>query len=316
MKKGFTLIEAILYLAIAGTVLYFISGFAFNAIFGKSKIEALQEVDQTTKLIFDDIEDTLVDAIDFYTTSTTTDVGGEGDTDEATIVADLRVGLVGYWPLDDTSGETAVDNSDSGNDATLVNGVLVNQAGQVGNAMSFDGEDDYIETPDTVYRPTTGDFTISVWVNPERINMDGYLVGYRYDKNQWESPPYAGAYLAISADQLYYLTNVDGGYTNMGVAYPGSLNTWSNVILVKTGSNATLYFNGVSVTSMENLGTINYNDDSTPLSIGYAGTDQGRYFKGLIDEVAIWNRALSPEDIARLCNDTGSGCVGRSLIQN
>ncbi len=65
MKKGFTLIEAILYLAIAGTVLYFISGFAFNAIFGKSKIEVLQDVDQTSQLIFEDINNTINEAIDF-----------------------------------------------------------------------------------------------------------------------------------------------------------------------------------------------------------------------------------------------------------
>jgi type II secretory pathway pseudopilin PulG len=55
MKKGFTLIEAILYLAIAGTVLYFISGFAFNAIFGKAKIETVQEVNQNSRAVLDDI---------------------------------------------------------------------------------------------------------------------------------------------------------------------------------------------------------------------------------------------------------------------
>ena len=64
MKKGFTLIEAILYLAIAGTVLYFISGFAFNAIFGENKIQEVQDIDQSTRLILDDINISISESIE------------------------------------------------------------------------------------------------------------------------------------------------------------------------------------------------------------------------------------------------------------
>jgi type II secretory pathway pseudopilin PulG len=64
MKKGFTLIEAILYLAIAGTVLYFISGFAFNAIFGKSKIETVQSVNQNARAVLDDITGTVNNSLE------------------------------------------------------------------------------------------------------------------------------------------------------------------------------------------------------------------------------------------------------------
>jgi type II secretory pathway pseudopilin PulG len=52
---GFTLIEAILYLAIAGMVLYLISGFAFNAIFGKAKIETIQQVNQNSRSVLDEM---------------------------------------------------------------------------------------------------------------------------------------------------------------------------------------------------------------------------------------------------------------------
>lgn len=62
MKKGFTLIEAILYLAIAGTVLYFISGFAFNTIFGKAKIDSVQEVNQNSRSVLDDVSGSLGNA--------------------------------------------------------------------------------------------------------------------------------------------------------------------------------------------------------------------------------------------------------------
>jgi type II secretory pathway pseudopilin PulG len=61
-NKGFTLIEAVLYLAIAGTVLYFISGFAFNSIFGKSKIESVQDVNENSRTVLDEISSTIGDS--------------------------------------------------------------------------------------------------------------------------------------------------------------------------------------------------------------------------------------------------------------
>ena len=56
---GFTLIEALLYLAIAGTVLYFISGFAFNSLFGKAKIETIQGVNENSLSVLNDIGNTV-----------------------------------------------------------------------------------------------------------------------------------------------------------------------------------------------------------------------------------------------------------------
>lgn len=64
MKRGFTLIEAILYLAIAGTVLYFISGFSFNAIFGRAKIETVQDVNQNSRAVLDEISTNIGNAVE------------------------------------------------------------------------------------------------------------------------------------------------------------------------------------------------------------------------------------------------------------
>ena len=60
---GFTLIEAVLYLAIAGTVLFFVSHFAFDSIFGKAKIETIQDVNQNSQAVLDDISSTVGDAV-------------------------------------------------------------------------------------------------------------------------------------------------------------------------------------------------------------------------------------------------------------
>jgi type II secretory pathway pseudopilin PulG len=62
--KGFTLIEAILYLAIAGTIIYFVSGFAFNAIFGQEKIQEVQDIDISGRSMLDDIVDSIGSSVD------------------------------------------------------------------------------------------------------------------------------------------------------------------------------------------------------------------------------------------------------------
>jgi prepilin-type N-terminal cleavage/methylation domain-containing protein len=74
MKKGFTLIETILYLAIAGIVLYFIGGFTFNAIFGKAKIETLQNINQNNRSVLDEISEAVGNSLEINglaSTSTT-----------------------------------------------------------------------------------------------------------------------------------------------------------------------------------------------------------------------------------------------------
>lgn len=63
-KKGFTLIEAILYLAIAGTVLYFVSVFSFNAIFGRAKIETVHDVNQNTRSVLNEMSNAVGDALE------------------------------------------------------------------------------------------------------------------------------------------------------------------------------------------------------------------------------------------------------------
>jgi hypothetical protein len=79
IKKGFTLIEAILYLAIAGTVLYFISGFAFNSIFGKAKIETIQDVNQNSRSVLDEISNAISNSTEVNGATGGSDVAEDGD---------------------------------------------------------------------------------------------------------------------------------------------------------------------------------------------------------------------------------------------
>jgi hypothetical protein len=107
MKKGgFTLLEAVLYLAIAGTVLYFISGFAFNAIFGKSKIETIQDINQNSRAVLDKMSSAVGNS-EGINGITSNPAGGSGEP-SGPVITDH---LVSYWNMNDIIYSTTVSAS-------------------------------------------------------------------------------------------------------------------------------------------------------------------------------------------------------------
>src|SRR5206468_9777237 len=91
-------------------------------------------------------------------------------------------GLIAYWKFDEGSGTTVADSSGNGNTGTLVNGPVWT-AGQVGNALFFDGIDDNITVPDSASLDLSSSFTLSAWVNPASTFTDfRSIVAKNYDK--------------------------------------------------------------------------------------------------------------------------------------
>ena len=82
-------------------------------------------------------------------------------------------GLVAYWKFDEGSGTTVADSSGNGNTGTLVNGPLWT-AGRVGNALFFDGIDDNVTVPDSTSLDLSSSFTLSAWVNPDRLRQSDF----------------------------------------------------------------------------------------------------------------------------------------------
>jgi len=87
----------------------------------------------------------------------------------------IATGLVGDWKLDAVSGTVAADNSGNDNNGTLVNGPTWT-AGQVGNALSFDGVDDYVGINDApAFNFGGSNFTMSAWINISNLSSAGPL---------------------------------------------------------------------------------------------------------------------------------------------
>jgi hypothetical protein len=218
----------------------------------------------------------------------------------------LEQGLVGFWSFDgpDMTGNTALDRSGQGNNGTLTNGPR-RIAGRIGQALEFDGVNDHVSTSDiTAVEGTT--LTVSAWVNAQTLRDYDSVVSKNASGNSSFYLEVAGASDGGSND-IALSPGGNYGYTTGNIHRSGSWEHWVMVFDGTKGSDADrlrLFFNGVQQQLTFN-GAINATipDNTYPVTIGADGDlDSSTFFPGSIDEVRIYNRALSPQEIKRLYN--------------
>jgi hypothetical protein len=198
-------------------------------------------------------------------------------------------GLVGHWKLDDTSG-TFADSSGYGNDGTQAGGVEYASTGIIGNAAGFDGTDDVISVPSDSSIEDFKALTLAAWVKPSISNGgNGRRVIYK-DGDEYQI-------LLGGADQLQMrLQTSAGSFTFQGTSSNGPNTGWHHFAGTWDGATAKVYVDG----AFENenaVGGVLLND-SLPLYIGAIEVvDATRAFGGIIDDVRIYNQALSTADI-------------------
>jgi len=218
--------------------------------------------------------------------------------------------LVSYWKLDESSGN-ALDAHGS-NDG-IVTGATQGASGKINTAYSFDGND-YVNIDgvvDDLASTTTG--TWSAWVKPVDATPSPveYYISFG-DTNANEA-------IAIHPKPTGELKGiiVDAGTTDWALETDSvvfSDNTWTHIAIVQNGTEPVLYVDGVAVAQ-----TFTTSNDKTSWLNQLGGLDNGRignlnfnsngeknHFNGTIDEVGIWSRALTGDDITTLYN-SGSG---------
>jgi hypothetical protein len=198
-----------------------------------------------------------------------------------------KTGLIGYWKFDEGTGTTTCDHSGSSNNGTLVKGPLWT-AGKLGKALYFDGIDDTVTVVDSNSLDLSSAFTLSAWVNPAvtSTSFSSILVkNYKYFL-------YASA-TGYCGDGSLLAGVSEGANQPVCQASPLPANTWTHLALTSNGSALTLYRNGIAVATANVSG--NLSPSTGNLQIG--ASQFGEYFRGLIDEVRIYNRALSAADV-------------------
>ena len=219
---------------------------------------------------------------------------------ESVLSNDVSAGLVGYWKMDEATGTIAYDSSGSGNIGTLVNGPT-RQTGTncpVGGCLSFNSTNSqYVSVASS--GSLSGSYTVMAWGNPSNTSaMD--LVGTR-------SPSDASFDMKFQSGNLIH-GDIGSGTawitTTANASFNYSVGQWYHVVYVVTPSGYTIYVNGNQVGSGTYATSTPLLYDAThAIKIGQVGGG-GEFFNGSIDDVRIYNRALSANEISQIYNSS------------
>jgi hypothetical protein len=216
-------------------------------------------------------------------------------------------GLVLAFGFEEVSGAAVVDSADAPKNGAILGAIRV-AAGKFGRGLSFDGVNDWVTVTDTTASKidlTTG-MTVEAWVNP--TSMSGWetvvmkergaagtgLLSYALYAH--DGAPQAGAFAGPAG---YLRPAPASSTTDQGIRQashtPLPLNAWTHIAVTYDGANMRFYIGGSLVGTKAQTGSIAAGNQ--PLRIG-GNNMSGEFFNGLIDEVRVYNRALSAAEIA------------------
>nr|AHN98026.1 Glucose/sorbosone dehydrogenase [uncultured bacterium lac193] len=200
------------------------------------------------------------------------------------------MGLVAAYSFNEGSGTVLTDVSGRGHPGTI-SGATWAATGRYGRALSFDGVNDWITIADAAELDLTSGMTLEAWVNPASSGGARTVL--------FKEMTAAHAYL------LYSDAASAGGRPTTSVRQAGAnvsasgsaavgLNTWTHLAATYDGATLRLYVNGTAVGSTALTGPL---DTTTgPLRIG-GNAIRSEWFTGLIDEIRVYNRALTQSEI-------------------
>lgn len=235
----------------------------------------------------------------------------------------LTNGLIGYWTFDggDISSTTATDRGSGGNNGTLTGGVSTSQ-GKIGQALSFDGVNDYVDTGSRV-GPASG-YTSCVWAKPSSVSGAKALIS-AYKDNDGDKKVHNQFFIYDDGFHGRIFDTYSGEFRYIGrsVASGISANVWTHLCMTwdggTTASAIKLYQNGTQVdTTNDNGGTFTaVSTDSVHFWIGaqeYLGGPNG-LMTGALDEVRVYSRALAATEIQSLYTLGQSDLIASSVSQ-
>lgn len=217
--------------------------------------------------------------------------------------ADASTSPAMYWPFSEGSGTTTKDVSGNSNTATLNAGVAWTTAGECGNALVFDGVNDYLSVPKSASNNIAGSITVATWIKLGSAAQDQKIIG----NEDGPSSNYLNGYkLSVYGQKAEFEC---GGTTATNRYIAGGtilqLGVWYHIAGVYNSSAGTIstYVNGVLDRVVTGMGHNTLLASTAGVTIGRESWPTGgdmRYFCGTLDEVRAYARVLSAAEIMNL----------------
>ena len=221
-----------------------------------------------------------------------------------TEVAIADPNLVAYWKFDEGGGSVAYDSS--GNNHGTIYGAIWT-SGQNSGALSFDGVNDYVEVSDDPSLDITNEITIGAWVKISNLDTEYFIVSKQPSTCERITPfdlpgnyefsvmPFHG-YLRLRHQHRIGINNANiSTYTSTSGITPG---VWHHVVVsLVEGGNVNFMIDGSPVGILRQFGRF-YSINNEPIRIG-TRKDNYSYFNGIIDDIFVYDRALSGNEIRK-----------------
>jgi hypothetical protein len=205
--------------------------------------------------------------------------------------------LLGYWSFNEGSGTVAADSSGHSNNGQLMNGPTW-IPGRIAGALKFDGVDDYVLVPhNAALLPTGNEVTVSVWINAERHTGPNNAT-WQGILSKGDNPRLYSLYTEASG-VLHFSTGPSTGFVGTLSTGQVPLKEWVHVVAMVSGGQHVYYINGQPAGTSGSGATLPAGSTS-PLNIGRTPGETDREFLGMIDDVRLYNRALTTDEIKKL----------------
>jgi hypothetical protein len=215
----------------------------------------------------------------------------------------LLNGLVAWWKFDETNGTVAYDSSGNGNDGNLTSGPAWT-TGKIGGALSFDGVDDRVSVPNTALSGLN-DFTINLWTKLVNGSQSHFFLSGASDL---EANHFM---LGITNGEEIHFWDKDIHIIDFPYPSINWHNKWINITLVRRidGTGSHILIDGTNLVSeIYAASSMSISDSGLWIGVdqdnpGGGGWSPTQFLEGLIDDVRIYNRALSAAEVQALYNE-------------
>jgi hypothetical protein len=206
--------------------------------------------------------------------------------------------LVSLWKLDEASGDIVKDSAGNNNGKLIGDPQWQPAGGKIGGALEFDGDGDFVKIGEESDFDMADQITVSTWIKVNQFDKEWQALiakgdsAWRIQRNQNEDS------LEFACSGLKIPSGLPWG--NLLGKRSVNDGQWHHIAGIYDGSKMSLLIDGNEDSSQPASGRINTNNE--PVYIGENSENTGRNWNGLIDDVRVYNYALTKEEVTALSN--------------